>query len=95
MPAKETRVTSNSVIVDCKLVRPVATPGVNNAKSVKRRPLIGRESICLVSITWLISVFVGSMTGVSPVTTTSSPLVATFRMMSTVAVCPTVRIKPV
>ena len=95
MPAKETRVTSNSVMVDCRLVRPVATPGVSRAKSVKRRPLMGRESICLVSITWLTSVREGSITGASPVTTTCSPLVATLRTTSTVALWPTVRTKPV
>ena len=43
MPPKEMRVTSASVMVDCRLVRPVVTPGVNRAKSVKSRPLIGRD----------------------------------------------------
>ena len=89
MPAKETRVTSNSVMVDPTLVRPEATPGVNRAKSVKRRPLIGKLSICLVSITLLISVRVGSIAGVSSVTSTVSRRPCTARVTSSVAVCPT------
>src|SRR5438477_603524 len=51
MPPNDTRVTSNSVFVDCKLVRPVATPGVNSTKSVNRRPLIGKDEIWRVSMT--------------------------------------------
>ena len=43
MPAKEMRVVSNSVMVDCRLVRPVATPAVSKAKSVNWRPLMGRS----------------------------------------------------
>ncbi len=43
IPAKEMRVVSNSVMVDCKLVRPVATPAVRSAKSVNCRPLMGRS----------------------------------------------------
>jgi hypothetical protein len=63
MPANETRLTSNSVMVDPTLVRPVVTPGVKRAKSVNSRPLIGRLAICLVSITLLSSVRVGSIGG--------------------------------
>ena len=90
MPPKETRVTSNSVNVDCKLVRPMATPGVNRAKSVNRRPLIGKLWICWVSMTWLISVRVVSTGGTSVLTVTVSPTVATFSVMLTVAAWPTV-----
>ena len=90
MPPKETRVTSNSVNVDCKLVRPMATPGVNRAKSVNRRPLIGKLWICCISMTWLISVRVVSTGGTSVLTVTVSPTVATFSVMLTVAAWPTV-----
>jgi len=89
MPAKETRVTSNSVMVDPTLVRPVVTPGVNRAKSVKRRPLIGKLCICPVSITLLISVRVGSIAGVCEVTSTTSRRPSTASVKSSVAVCPT------
>ena len=95
IPPKETRVDSNSVIVDCKLVRPVATPAVSRAKSVNSRPLIGRSSICFVSITWLISVLVGSIVGASVLTITSSPCASTFNVILTVAVCPTLSMVPV
>jgi hypothetical protein len=44
IPPKETRVTSNSVIVDCRLVRPVATPGVSNTKSVKSPDVLPRHA---------------------------------------------------
>src|SRR2546421_888920 len=37
MPPKEMRVTSDSVKVDCRLVRPVVTPGVSRTKSVNNR----------------------------------------------------------
>src|SRR6266481_113513 len=86
IPPNETRVTSNSVKVDCRPVRPVAMPGVSN-----NRPLMGRELISCVLMTWLISVLVGSITGVSLVTTTISPWVATFRVTSIVANWPTDR----
>src|SRR5580658_4896741 len=47
MPPNEMRVTSNSVIVDCKLVRPVATPGVKRAKSVNSRSRHGTHELAV------------------------------------------------
>ena len=95
MPPKEMRVTSDSVKVDWRLVRPVVTPGVSRTKSVNNRPLMGSDSICVVLITWLTSVRVGSTGGVSVVTVTFSALDATFTVTSMVAACPTVRTIPV
>src|SRR5712691_2535497 len=95
MPPTEMRVTSDSVKVDCRLVRPVVTPGVSRTKSVNSRPLIGSDSIWLVLITWLTSVRVGSTGGVSVVTTTFSVPAATLTVTSIVATCPTVRTMPV
>src|SRR5712664_2895571 len=95
MPPKEMRVTSDSVKVDCRLVRPVVTPGVSRTKSVNSRPLIGSDSIWLVLITWLTSVRVGSTGGVSVVTVTFSAVEATFTVTSIVATCPTVSTMPV
>src|SRR5215467_12716086 len=95
MPPKEIWEVSKSVKVVPRLVRLVATPGVSNAKSVNNLPLIGKDSICCVATTWLISVLVGSITGVSVVTTTFSVPEATFSVTSRVAVCPTVNSIPV
>src|SRR5215471_8157464 len=95
MPANEICEVSKSVKVVPRLVRLVATPGVSNAKSVNNRPLMGSDSICCVATTWLISVLVGSITGVSVVTTTFSFPEATFSVTSMVAVCPTVSSIPV
>src|SRR5215831_16569659 len=95
IPPKEICDVSKSVKVVPRLVRLVATPGVSNAKSVNNLPLMGRDSICCVATTWLISVLVGSMTRVSVVTTTLSVQEATFSVTSRVAVCPTVNSIPV
>ena len=48
-----------------RLVRLVATPGVKSAKSVKRRPLMGRDWICCVPTTWLISATWSARSGLS------------------------------
>jgi hypothetical protein len=50
-PPKEMRVTVGSVNVDCKPILPVVTPGLNNAKSVNRRPLKCRS---IVPGRWLV-----------------------------------------
>ncbi len=84
-PPKEMRVTEGSVNVDCRLIRPVVTPGLSSAKSVNKRPLMGRAWICCVSTTWLTSVRVGSMVGASVLTTTSWLAPATFSVTSMVA----------
>ena len=95
IPPKEICVTSNSVNVVPRLVLLVATPGVKSAKSVNRRVLVGRETICFSSITWLTSVRVGSITGASPVTTTVSPALTTCSVTLIVAVWPTFSAIPV
>jgi len=84
-----------SVNVDCRLVRPVATPGLSSAKSVNKRPLMGKAAIRCVSTTLLISVRAGSITGVSKLTTTRSPAAAILMLISTVATCPTLSSRPV
>ena len=94
-PPNDMRVTEGSVNVDCRLVRPVVTPGVSRTKSVNSRPLIGSDSIWLVLITWLTSVRVGSTGGVSVVTITLSALDAIFTVTSIVATWPTVSTMPV
>src|SRR5207249_3499232 len=88
-PGKGNPRHSNSVMVDPTLVRPVVTPGVNRAKSVNRRPLMGKPCICWVSITLLISVRVGSIAGVCDVTSRTSRRPCTVSVTSSVAVCPT------
>src|SRR5262245_43494669 len=75
--------------------RPAATAGVNSAKSVKSRPLMGKDSIWRLSTTWLISVRVGSIGRASPVTVTSPPTLATLKTTLTVAVWPTLNATPV
>jgi hypothetical protein len=94
-PPKEIRMTFGSVKGDWALVWPTETFGLRRAKSVKRRPLTGRAAICSVFTTWLISVRVGSITGVSPVTTTVSSAWAILSVMSMVAFWATLRPMPV
>src|SRR5262249_18054205 len=63
--------------------------GSRGLRQASWRPFVGSSWICTVSITWLISVLVGSTGGASVVTVTTSTAEATWRMTSMVTVWPT------
>ena len=70
------------------------TPGVSLVKSRKLRPLLGRPRMAAWSILSAPSARVVSMTGASPVTTTSSCTLETFMVKGRLMVWPTERLRP-
>ena len=64
-------------------------PGASIVSCIQSRPLMGKSSICLASMTPPMLDCCKSTNGASPVTVTVSSTVATVMLKSSVPVCPT------